>query len=384
MSRPADAPGDGERALASAARANPQLPPSGAKTASALLALLVAGFVAVSLAGLIQKPLNELASDFACFRAGATAALHEPRRLYDFAYLTQLQGWPFGPTKLRPFIYPPSSLPLFIPFALGPYWIAYGLWTLTTGALFLWAGLKAGARWWFIVFPPVILAAYCGQTTLLMGGLAIGGLCLERTRPIAAGLLFGAAAAVKPQIVVLIPIALAAEGRWRTLAVAGATVGGLAALSVALWGAAPWLAWVSALQRFQGVIFDDVHMVRAAITPYAALRLLGVNAAWAFLLPPVAAAAVWLTFRRTQDIAARSLAIFVGALCVSPYAMNYEAALLAPAVATWLARVGDRRWLAYALASGLYFTPTLGVAAPLAAVALPAMRRVGAKSGAGR
>ena len=355
----------------------PQPAPSqGARIAGALLTLLIAGSLAFGLASLAQKPSNELASDFACFWAGAKTVLHDPRRLYDFAYVTQVQGWPFGPEKLRPFIYPPSSLPLFVPFALAPYWVDYGLWVLLTGALFLWAGLKAGAPWWFVLFPPVVFAVYCGQTTLLIGGLAIAGLALERTRPVVAGLLFGVAAAVKPQLVLLVPVALIAEGRWRTLAAAGAAAGGLGAVSMTVWGLAPWLEWLSALQRFRGVIFNDVHMVRAAVTPYAALQLLGLNGAWALLLAPLAPVAVWLVFRRTPDIAARSLALFAGALLISPYAMNYEVALLAPAVATYLARIRDRRWPAYALASVLYVTLTIGVVSPLAAVALPALRHL--------
>jgi len=222
----------------------------------------------------------------------------------------------------------------------------------------------------------VVFAVYCGQTTLLIGGLAIAGLALERTRPVVAGLLFGVAAAVKPQLVLLVPVALIAEGRWRTLAAAGAAAGGLGAVSMTVWGLAPWLEWLSALQRFRGVIFNDVHMVRAAVTPYAALQLLGLNGAWALLLAPLAPVAVWLVFRRTPDIAARSLALFAGALLISPYAMNYEVALLAPAVATYLARIRDRRWPAYALASVLYVTLTIGVVSPLAAVALPALRHL--------
>ena len=44
---------------------------------------------------------------------------------------------PFGHQKLRPFIYPPSSLPLFIPFTLAPYWVDYAMWVISTGLLLL-------------------------------------------------------------------------------------------------------------------------------------------------------------------------------------------------------------------------------------------------------
>ena len=61
-------------------------------------------------------------SDYSAFWAGAKAALTDPARLYDFAHVTALQGWPFGPDHLRPFVYPPSSLFAFLPTAALPYW----------------------------------------------------------------------------------------------------------------------------------------------------------------------------------------------------------------------------------------------------------------------
>jgi hypothetical protein len=340
-----------------------------------LLWALVAAFALANLPLLLLLRQQAAGADFSCFWAGAKAALHAPGRIYDFSYVTQLQGWPLGPERLRPYIYPPSALFLFIPFAMASYWVGYGLWVGLTAALLAWAGRLARAPWWLLLLPPVGFVAYCGQVTLLMGGLALGGLALQRTRPVAAGVLFGLAAAVKPQIVVLVPIALVAEGRWRTLLAAGATVGALAAASAAVWGANTWLDWLSALQRFQQLIFHDKGLVDDAITPYAALQTLGVNGAWAFLLIPLVVVGVWMTFRRTQDLADRAIAVLGGALLVSPYAMNYEAALLAPAVASYLTRTGDRRWLAYAVASAVYVAAApLGVVTILAVFALPALK----------
>jgi hypothetical protein len=345
-----------------------------ARPRSILLAALVVAFAVASAKLLELLNYQPAGVDFSCFWAGAWTALHAPARLYDFEYVTNLQGWPLGPEKIRPFIYPPSSLFLFTPFALAPYWIAYALWVGLTGALFLWAGLKAKASWWLMLLPPVALVAICGQITLLIGGLALGGLAL-RNRPIAAGVLFGLAAAVKPQLMVLIPIALVAEGRLRTLLATGATGAVLVAASAAVWGVDAWVAWLNALPRFQAMIFHDASLVEDAITPFATLQTHGLNGAWAYLLAPLVAAGVWTTFRRNSDIADRSIAIFAGALLVSPYAMNYEAALLAPAVALYLARTEDPRWLAFAAASVLYaILPPAGLLAVLAVVALPLVR----------
>jgi hypothetical protein len=315
--------------------------------------------------------------DFSCFWAGAKVAVHGTAPLYDFRYITALQGWPLGPHSLRPFIYPPSALFLFIPFAIMPYWLDYGLWVLVTGGLFLWAARKAGAPWWLMLAPPVVVVIYCGQVTLLIGGLVIGGLAMAPRRPIVAGVLFGLAAAVKPQLLVLVPVAMLAEGRWRTLAAAGATGAALVAASVAAWGVEPWFAWLSALHRFHTLIFAAPQLIASLITPYGALLAQGLNGAWAFLLAPLAIWLAWSTFRRSTDVADRSIAIFAGALLISPYAMYYEAALLAPAVAAYLARTDDRRRLAVTVMGVvcLCALPRYSILSILAALALLALRR---------
>src|SRR5258707_954210 len=79
-----------------------------------LLWALIAAFALANLPLLLLLKRQAAGADFSCFWAGATAALHAPARLYDFSYVTGLQGWPLGPESLRPYIYPPSALFLFL------------------------------------------------------------------------------------------------------------------------------------------------------------------------------------------------------------------------------------------------------------------------------
>lgn len=348
------------------------------------LAVLVATLAMVSVAVVYLFRSQAPGADFSCFWAGAKVVATEGvARLYDFDHITDLQGWPLGPISPRPYIYPPSALFVFLPFQAAPYWADYVLWVLATGGLFLWAGRKAGAPWWHILTPPVVLVMFCGQVTLLIGGLAIAGLTMLARRPLLAGMLFGVAAAVKPQLVMLVPVALLAEGRWRTLATAGLTAAGLAAASVLAWGLEPWFAWLSAVQRFQALIFGGPRLVANLITPYSVLASHGVNGRWALLLAPFAAWLVWRTCRRSADVADRSIAIFAGALMVAPYAMNYEAALLAPAAAAYLSRTDDPRWLAVVFAGVAclcaqphYSVVAIGGALTLLALRLAAPRAI--------
>lgn len=304
--------------------------------------------------------------DYAAFWAGAKAALSDPGRVYDFAHVTALQGWPFGPGVHQPFSYPPSALLVFAPLSALPYWVGYGLWVAATFGLMAWAGRRAGARWWIALFPAVWLVAVAGQATFLIGGLVLAALTLRR-RPLVAGALLGAAAAVKPQLLIFAPLALVATRDWRALAAAGATGLGACALSAGVWGTDLWTSWLQALPRFQAEVFAQPRLTADAITPYAMLAHAGAQGGWAFLLAPVAASLVWITFRRTEAAADRSIALFAAALAVSPYAMNYEAALFAPAVAAYLARTDDRLWPLYATAACLYTMGLVHGATPVVA-----------------
>ena len=340
-----------------------------------LLWVVLIGFAVLSAGTLMLVRLQVAGADFSCFWAGAKAALTAPQKLYDFKSISALQGWPLGPDRLRPYIYPPSALFVFIPFALPPYWIGYGLWVLATGGLYVVAGRKAGAPWWFVLLPAVALVAYCGQVTFLIGGLTLLGLT-QRGRPAVAGLLFGIAAAVKPQMLILLPVALIALKDWKIMLWTGLTGAGLSLAAAGVWGVQSWLDWTSALGRFQHVIFTDPGLIADAVTPYAALTRLGLNGGWALLLAPVILAAVWVAFRRPSDLADRLIVLLGGALIISPYAMNYELALLAPAVGLYLARRDHPAWLAFMVATMAYIAP-LPLIGLLGVFALPILRILG-------
>lgn len=319
--------------------------------------------------------LQPLGVDFSCLWAGGRAALDAPSRIYDFAYVTELQGWPLG-AELRPYVYPPSVLLLFAPLATLPLQAAYALWTTASGVLYLAAARRAGAPWVLALMPVVWLVAICGQVTFAVGGLVLLAMTMTDSRPFAAGALIGLAAALKPQMLVLMPIGLIAAGQWRTMVTAGVTVGMLFLASLAFWGPHIWLAWISAISAFQREVLPSIPGLRGdEITVYAWLDLLGQPPELAYLLAPAAAWMVWSVFRSSDAPLSRSSAAFGGALLTTPYAMHYDAALLAPGVAALLVRTRDRTWLLHATVAtvftvGLLHGPTAvlsGLAAPLIA-----------------
>jgi hypothetical protein len=306
--------------------------------------------------------VQPLGLDFAPTWSGARMALERPGDLYDFEAVTRDQAWFLGSiTKLRPFVYPPSALPLFLPFGLMGFWPAYVGFMLLTGALLAWATWRIShsglAVALLLVVPSVVLSVVTGQVSLLIGGLALTAFSLRR-REILAGVLLGIAAAVKPQLLVLFPLALALEARWRALAAAIGAGGAMCAISAAVLGVSPWFEWIAALPRFSALI-NGADYLPMTITPTGALVRLGLGG------PPLLAAqtafsaagvgVVWWAFTRATTPAQRLTALIGGSLLIAPYALKYELAAIAPAAAILGARLDDPRWV-YALLALMMLT----------------------------
>lgn len=307
-----------------------------------LVALLLMRDVRLLSVGLTVQPPG---LDFLPLWTGARV---DPGRLYDFAYVTAQQSWLFA-GKVRPFVYPPSALLLFKVFGALPFWPAYLSLIGTSAALFLWASRKLGADWRLVLAaPPIVLVAFVGQATFLIGALVILAL-MARGRPILSGVLFGLAGAIKPQMLVLLPMALIVEGNWRACWATAVTAAGCGIVSL-LFGAS-WMGWLEALPRFTSLVEHDPTLVATMLTPYARWG----HASLLFTVP-AALAGVWFAFR-SDDPAQKALALLGGALIVSPYAMFYEIALVVPAV------LALRRPLAWTLpfwAALYYWSPGPG------------------------
>ncbi len=262
--------------------------------------------------------------------------------------------------------YPPLALVIVYPLALLPYlwslaaWLALGLsgyltalWRIMPRGLALWAGLA---------FPAVFVTAGHGQNGLLTAALLGWALLLLPKRPRAAGMLIGLLA-FKPQLGLLIPLALAAGGHWRTIAWAALGVFALAIASLALFGIEAWSGFVASLA-------DTRAILEAGLVPYyklqsifAATRLLGGSIALAYALQGAAAVAavcvtVW-TWRLPLRQELKGSVLITAALLATPFVLDYDLAMLAFPIA-WLTLSGlpDRAlpWERTALVA-MYFVP---------------------------
>ena len=189
---------------------------------------------------------------------------------------------------------------------------------------------------------------------------------LERA-PVAAGILFGLLA-YKPQICLLIPVALIAARQWRALFASAATVIVLVLASAAVFGVQSWIDFIeqtratSGPRMLQYVLEVLPHYM---VTPYINLLSLGVPKAVAggvqFATAAVAVAAVWWAFSRYPASIARSAVLIGGTFLVSPYMLNYDMLLLMPATLLLYEQGAKRGFLPLEplVYAGLWLMPTL-------------------------
>jgi hypothetical protein len=265
--------------------------------------------------------------------------------IYDRSVLQGFQeSLGSAPTIHPPFPYPPSFLLLMIPLGLLGYYAAYGTWVLGTFVLYFvvsWYRERSLSATFIILFAPAtILTFIYGQTGFLASALMIGGCRFAESRPILSGMLFGLVS-IKPQLGVLIPIALISARLWRTLAAAAGTVLVLFLASSMAFGLSIWPVWLAQVLAHA----DWVATAKPQYMPtiIANLTFLGVGLPMARGIQLAAAVAVagiiWICFRRGVTKLTVS-ALLVGTFLATPYAFVYDMPMVTNAV---LAVVHDQR-----------------------------------------
>jgi hypothetical protein len=234
-----------------------------------------------------------------------------------------------------PFSYPPDFLPVVRLLGLLPYDAAYAAFMAVSLALYLLAVAPPPPRgpvmWLALVAPATILTLVAGQSGLLAGALLLGGLRRAPARPLLGGVLLGLSA-FKPQLGVLLPVALVAAGAWRCLAAAAATVVLVAVATSAGFGWHIWADWLFYLPAF-AARFDresgDILYLMPTLT--GTLRLLGVAAG---LIRPAQAllalaAIVWVWRACRGGLGPRAVLVLATAtLLATPYAFVYDLPML--------------------------------------------------------
>lgn len=294
---------------------------------------------------LIGPIQNILFPDFLVFHAAVRAFLEGKLALvYDIDAFTQFQNaiypdrFPWT-VHFRPFFYPPTWLLMLLPFGLLAVGPAYGAFMIATAAAA--TALEGRRDWWgwlaIATSPAAAWVVLAGQNTFLSLAFFYGGLRLLDRSPAVAGILLGLLS-YKPQIWVLVPLALLAARQWRALAWTAGTVAVLSLASLGVFGLDFWLAFLDAAREAGSARVADEMFRRIFMhmtTLLAAARILGLPPGLAgaiqFAGAAVAVVAVWIAFRRHRSGEARTAVLITATFLVSPYTLNYDLLLLMPA-----------------------------------------------------
>lgn len=330
---------------------------------------LFAGTVAVVL--LSGDGVNSYQNDFNAFWTAARLTVEgRPHLAYDVQTILDEQVTAVKQIPgddWRPWLYPPNFQLLVIPLGLLPYVTAFTLFTalgffLYARGLMRWTDPLPGAATLALASPLSAYLAFVGNTSLIWAGLLLLALhALSEGRRREAGMLIGLLT-IKPQLGLLIPVALIATGAWRTIA--WATLGSIALVAASLLalGPAVWKGFLYMARLMSEEILKSPAYADTMVTWYALAIRRGVDHDAALVVQAGATvtaglAVAWLWRREEPSFFAYAGLLF-GILVATPYAFQYELALAIGGTAL-LARAGIGQtpwglaWLAAIWASPL-------------------------------
>ena len=188
-----------------------------------------------------------------------------------------------------------------------------------------------------LAYPAVFINLGHGHNGFLTAALLGGALVLLDRRPLVAGVLFGLVA-YKPQFGLMIPLALAAGGYWRTFAAAAATVVVLALATTLAFGPSVWEAFFASTHFTRVVVLEagDTGWYKIQ-SVFAWVRMWGGSIPLAYavqgaVMLAVGGALVWL-WRSEAAFPLKAAALIIAVILGTPYSLDYDLMVLAPALA---------------------------------------------------
>lgn len=273
-----------------------------------------------------------------------------------------------------PWAYPPAFLLVLTPLGYLSFSLAWVTFVaLSTLAIVLAIRPLTGGRVQLLcaaaLAPAFAPAFLMGQTsTLWAAGLVAALVALHSDRPVLAGIFIGLLT-FKPQLGLLIPVALIAMGAWRTIFSAAATTALMIIIPTLVFGVAYWPALIDVMALHSDTTRGSIEEITLMVSPYSFLAGLGLPEHVALGVQSgitlLCALIVFLTWRRPSvSFDAKAAVLIIAILLSSPYLWLYEIALLAPAAlymlragilgaVPWHILLGVAMWLGLAIGMGL-------------------------------
>jgi arabinofuranan 3-O-arabinosyltransferase len=295
-------------------------------------------------AGLTDRSGEQLGRDFINYWSGARLAGSGRAALaYDVDSFHAFQKTLLGAqSEFKIYSYPPIAMLLALPLSPLPFipallaWVIVGA-GLCTSLISRLVGWRIAALT-MIAAPADFLNLISGQNGFFTASLLGGGLLALNRRPVLAGLLFGLTA-YKPQMGVLLPVALVAGGYWRAAAAATVTVVLLVTASAMLLGVESWVAFAGQMALQRELMAEDVSFWHRMPTTFAAMRAFGADILISYAVQmassALAIASVVIAWRAQCAYGLKAASLLVAAFLITPYAWDYDMVILLFAAA-WL------------------------------------------------
>jgi Glycosyltransferase family 87 len=341
-------------------------------------------YLVVTAHGDVDRQGRPLGTDFSdVYAAGTYVNEGQPAAPFDLARQYAREQAMFGAaTPFYGWHYPPYFLFVAAALAKMPYGLALAVWQAVTLALYLMAiraileqvplrlnrtspSVLFRSEWLLLAlaYPAVLVNIGHGQNGFLTAALLGGALAVLDRRPLLAGVLIGLLV-YKPQFGLMIPIALAAGGRWRCFTAAAITVVILTLATTLAFGPQVWTAFLASTHFTRTVALEQGntgwHKIQSV---FAWARMWGAPIALAYVLQglvsvALAGALIWL-WRSAAPYALKAAALCLAAILATPYSFDYDMMASAPAIA-YLSADGLKRgfgpWEKTALAA-LWLVP---------------------------
>ncbi|GAB4518828.1 MAG: glycosyltransferase family 87 protein [Amphiplicatus sp.] len=280
--------------------------------------------------------------------AGKAALQGKAATLYDVdAYIRLLKDWRSQDIGWHAWSYPPFLLLFLWPLGFFDYYPAFWIWMAGSFAVMAFAlyaafpnakAAAAGVILCALCSPAGLVNIWTGQNGFLVCGLFLSGLLLIDRRPLLAGALF-AILAFKPQMGLILPLALIAGGYWRVIAATVVTGVALVLLSAAVFGVDVWVEYVTQTLGYHVSVMERKEGLGPLMYPSAfkAAILLGwppiigylLNAATA-LFAAYGVIQVWRRSGVPREF--RIAVLLLGSTLATPYLHNYDLTIAAAAI----------------------------------------------------
>ncbi len=345
--------------------------------ASAIFAVLTAAYFVgtISWAGAFPRDATTLivGRDFLNFwMYGRAAWITDPGQFYDpRVYQHALDGLLGANYPGQNWSYPPSIMLIAAPFGRVAYLPALLCWTILSLAIFVWAvGRQLDERRLFIpilLSPAAVFCLISGQSSFLTAAMLLTIFaCLDR-RPLLAGVLIGVLT-LKPQLGLLLPVMLAASGRWRVFATAAVTALIIAAATTAVFGPETWNDFLLKGLPVQNLVLADPERIATSFHATIFMNAYGAGASYRLAMivqacfSAFALAAVFFAFRFRRDADPHLLTalFFACSVCVVPYLASYDT-LPMTCLAVILLATGHLDSRGQTLAKLMYWLPLIQI-----------------------